>query len=269
MSDLLADHRHGLLHHGLSGNLMHQRRPLALTHRTRRRHLITGSLSNRHRRLSNLSRSTVINCQLLQSETLTHKRLQRLRPRGSSRSRRRLSNIAHNRERLHRATTHQQTPLHGRELLSLIHHNMAIRPRTISRSRSRRGHPLATDLIHHRNLLRSNHAISANILQRLVNILQRLRSVLKVRTMLRRSTSRSRSTGHLRKIAQKLSSLIQQRNISLGEGSIRRTSQQLTLSLRQLTGCRLQVMRLREQRAQQSLRRQRHPRQVQGAAHIH
>ena len=87
--------------------------------------------------------------------------------------------------------------------------------------------------------------------------------------MLRRSTSRSSRTGHLRKITQKLSSLIQQRNISLRERGIRRASQQLTLSLRQLTSRRLQIVRLREQRAQQSLRRQRHPRQVQGTAHIH
>ena len=87
--------------------------------------------------------------------------------------------------------------------------------------------------------------------------------------MLRRSTSRCSRTGHLRKITQKLSSLIQQRNISLREGGIRRASQQLTLSLRQLTSRRLQIVRLREQRAQQSLRRQRHPRQVQGTARIH
>ncbi len=90
--------------------------------------------------------------------------------------------------------------------------------RTIGRRRNRSGHTLATNLAFIITVCSGVITPSRNILQRLVNVLQSLRRILKVRTCSCSEPQQPHAVT-FEKSPKKLSSLIQQRNISLVKGA--------------------------------------------------
>ena len=155
---------------------------------------------------------------------------------------------------MRRAAAHQHTPIHGGQLLSLIHHDMPVRPFAIvGRTLGGVFGGAAVDVVQQH--LRGDDAVADAVLGK------RILGELDLLVMFRLEALAA--CLHLRVLAQQLHRLVQQGDVGTGQRRALLAGQRLHLLVAEPRGVATQLMRLGEHVVKHPLRGHRQPSQIQ------